>query len=192
MSGISSASSEFPLYGREDETQQALLEQAADRLLLANQQERSPRSYPFHTENWMRRCCQRDGTQPAVLTEEMASVLSSARWCLRLLTRLELPTRWRLAFRLAIRGYTQREIARCFQVHPAQVSRWLKQVRAELREATRQYLAPLTRPEEIREVFRSEMERRGYTCERHCKRGQEACRKSGLCTRRWYLHYMSE
>jgi len=42
--------------------------------------------------------------------------------------------------------------------------------------------------EQVGCVLYEEQRRRGSWRETHCKRGQEACRRSGLCTRRWYTH----
>ena len=44
----------------------------------------------------------------------------------------------------------------------------------------------LTERELIRAVFNAESCRRGYLPPRHCKPGQERCKKTGKCGARWY------
>jgi DNA-binding CsgD family transcriptional regulator len=38
------------------------------------------------------------------------------------------------------------------------------------------------------EVYAAERNRFGYAPEQHCLPGEEECRHTGLCTRRWYLY----
>ena len=45
---------------------------------------------------------------------------------------------------------------------------------------------PTTRGE-VLAVYAQEVSRRGYVAEHHCPPGQEECRDTGRCTRRWYL-----
>lgn len=40
---------------------------------------------------------------------------------------------------------------------------------------------------EVLAIYAEEASRRGYSDERHCPPGEEECRATGRCTRRWYL-----
>jgi len=40
---------------------------------------------------------------------------------------------------------------------------------------------------EVLAIYAQEVSRRGYCAERHCPPGEEDCRTTGRCTRRWYL-----
>ncbi len=43
--------------------------------------------------------------------------------------------------------------------------------------------------EQILSVYAEDVNRFGYEDEHHCRPGEEECRRTGVCTRRWYLFY---
>ena len=176
-----------PLYGPQDQHRQEELERLADTLLGGSLRAAPVGEYPFHRERSLQR-----GVDRSPLSLEVAAPLPPLALrgaLLRLVTRLELPQRHRLVFRLAMRGWPQRRIARLLGVHPAQVSRRLRATLERLAAATQGENFPVLRAEQIRYVLRQETGRRAYHPERHCPPGQEACRRTGRCCRRWYLHF---
>jgi predicted transcriptional regulator len=173
---------------------QAVLEEVADRLLAASVQAGSEGAYPFYTERALRRALQEEEEhRPLLEAEPLPPADSSLQCALRLLTRSHLPRRKRLAFRLVARGYPQRRVARMLGMSHLQVRRWIVETCQDLQEGlTGRGSGFLELEQEIREVFRADMGRHAYAPERHCKAGNEGCRRSGLCVCRWYLHYLSE
>jgi DNA-directed RNA polymerase specialized sigma24 family protein len=117
------------------------------------------------------------------------------RWCLvwRALDRLPLSRRQRLAFRLTARGLTPPQVgallgttADCVRALNYQTRRRLQRALEEQREA---FLPPRAA---LREVYCEEVNRRGYQPETHCPAGQEECRRTGQCPRRWYLYFVED
>ena len=168
-----------------------LLEEMANRLL-ARVAVGPQESYPYYSERALRRAVRRDGNHPVLEAEALPPATGSLQFALRLLTRSHVPPRKRLAFRMLARGYTYRQTARRLEMSTLQVRRWIEEVCQELREESCGPDQEPRRSQDLREVMRADMGRHAYGPERHCRPGQEACRRTGLCSRRWYLHYLSE
>lgn len=105
----------------------------------------------------------------------------------------------------------QMRVAGCTELERAAVGLWL--VRRSIRQVARELGAPQSvvryalrsaceklarwrrrNPEgmnrdQILAVYAAEVNRFGYAGEHHCPPGEEDCRKTGVCTRRWYLFY---
>ncbi len=175
-----------------DDAEQARLEAAADRLLRANRRSEPESPYPYYTENWLRRRRRRDAGQAAPEIETLPPTVRRAGLCLRMLGRVPLSRRQRLAVRLLFRGHARAEVAHLLGVDRRTVSDWLRRAAHLLQRAASCEDEPLSPSEMIREVYRQEAQRHGYTTERHCRPGSEECRSTGVCTRRWYLHYSEQ
>ena len=73
----------------------------------------------------------------------------------------------------------------------------MRRVRGKLRAAGREQERKarererrgLITPGETRQLFKMERDRFIYRRPICCKQGQEACRRTGLCDKRWYLFY---
>ena len=169
-----------------------VLEEVADRLLAASLREGASGPYWFYTERGLKRRGEGEEHYPALELEELPAEASALQCALRTLTRSHVPPRHRLAFRLAARGYKHARIARMLGMNATTVRRWIGEICAELHGDLFGPEPPPREDREIREVLRADIGRAPYNDERHCKAGQEACRHSGQCVCRWYLHYLSE
>jgi len=83
-------------------------------------------------------------------------------------------------------------VAQLLGVDRRTVSDWLRRAARLLQQAAFCEADAFHFSEMIREVYRQEVQRHGYTTERHCRPGSEECRATGICTRRWYLHYSEQ
>ena len=181
-----------PLYSTADQAREALLEETANRLLAACPPPK-PAEYP---------CC-RD-YRLAELSAHGRRIVSAPapdrqagedrrRLILRAVGWLPLSRRQRLAFRLTARGLPRAQVAALLGVTPAYISNLNHQTSRRLRRALaaeRDHLLPSLYA--LRETYRREVNRRGYTPEKHCRRGQEECRRTGVCPRRWYLYFVED
>ncbi|MCX7598007.1 MAG: hypothetical protein N2512_03945 [Armatimonadetes bacterium] len=79
-----------------------------------------------------------------------------------------------------------REVANKMGLSRAQVIVFLTAARERLRQWRVTARRRITRGE-VLAVYAQEVSRRGYSDERHCPPGEEECRTTGRCTRRWYL-----
>jgi len=164
------------------------LEEAADELLRESVAALGRGEYPFYTESWLRQLQQREAdAPPADEADHSVEKERLPQLCLRLLAQTAMKRQWRAAIRLSIRGMTVREIARRLDTSPAGVSRWIKAGLAQLAAAAVDLDELHNQREAIRAAWREDSQRYAPRRERHCKPGQEACRNSGLCARRWYL-----
>ncbi len=181
-----------PLYSLADEAREALLEETANRLLQAC-------PAPKHTDY---PCC-RDYRMAELAAHGRRIVAAPdparqvgedrRRLVLRLLSRLDLTRRQRLAFRLTSRGLPREQVAALLGVTPRTVANLNWQTCRRLRRALRRRGDHLLPPMfALRETYRQEVNRRGYTPEKHCRLGQEECRLTGVCPRRWYLYFTED
>jgi hypothetical protein len=183
----------FSYCAPEEYARQAVLEEVADRLLAAADRVLSTPLYPYHTERTLTRRMVRDVHYPVLPVQREVPPPPRLQVALRQLTRLPLGSRPRLAFRLLARGRTAGEVARRLGVSDDQIGRWKAEVCAALREelpAGSDQL--LRRDQQAREAFREDSGRYAIWEDSHCEPGQEACRGTGQCICRWYLHYASE
>jgi hypothetical protein len=174
------------LFSHTDLRRQELLEALANRLL-APAGSSQDLSYPFYPER-----CLEERARREVSEVELGAYLPSQdseglRWLLRVVGRIHLDRRHRLAFRLTARGHTRAETAALLGVSPERVSTMNWETRRRLRECGAQWQSLTTPAQALREVYREDVNRRAYAPEKHCPPGQEDCRETGLCSRRWYL-----
>ncbi len=164
------------------------LEEAADELLRESVAALGRGEYPFYTESWLRQLQQREADAPPTNeAEHSAEKEQLPQLCLRLLAQAPMKRQWRAAIRLSIKGMTVREIASRLDSSPTGVSHWIKAGLARLAAAAMNLDEMYNQREAIWAVWQEETRRYAPRRERHCKPGQEQCRNSGLCTRRWYL-----
>ena len=178
------------LFSHGDRLRQATLERAAN-LLLASDPLAQGGDYPCRMEYRNTEDCRRRmAGEPGCLLSRPAHGRLQA---LRLLGHLGLGPRHRLAFRLTARGGELREVATLLGVSVKRVINLNAETCRAMRRALGDSSDDLLGPREaLRAVYREEVSRRGYTPEKHCPPGQEECRRSGLCVRRWYLYYEEE
>ncbi len=178
------------LHSRADRARQAVLEEVATRLLARYEPPPGEEEYPCCSE---RRLLARERQGHRLVPEPEPSSPSSGelgRLCLRLLGRLPLDRRRRLIVRLRARGYDSSQIAALLGITPARVRALYRETCRCLREALEQTgEALLPARQALREAYRQDVARRGYTREKHCPPGREECRSGGLCSRRWYLYF---
>ena len=165
------------------------LEQAADELLRQSLADMGRGEYPFYSDSWLRQLAAHEAETPEGTEEGIPDPDYLPAACLRLLAQTPMKREYRSALRLWISGMTVREVAPLLQVSPAQVSRWLRAGLAQLALAAVDLDGLLNRREAIRAAWREDTHRYYPRRERHCKPGQEACRQTGLCTRRYYLRF---
>jgi hypothetical protein len=177
----------------QDYAREAVLEEVADRLLAHAATQAPPAAYPYYNERTLRRRQERDEQAPRLQEASVPPAPPALRLALRLLTRTHLAPRKRLAFRLLARGRSAAQVAALLGLDRPQLSHWKTEVCRLLRQ---EFLFPpddLLPPDQaLREALREDMQRRAAGAEHHCQPGQEACRGTGLCVCRWYLHYLSD
>jgi hypothetical protein len=177
----------------QEAAREAVLEELADRLLGASAEEFPAGDYPWYSERALRR---RGDLIPFPVVREaeiLTPTQSQLQEALRLLTRSFLPARKRLAFRLLARGEQPEAVAARLRISRSMLRRWTGEVCRELQLALAGDREGLLQPgQAVREAFREDTKRHAPLPERHCRPGQEACRGTGLCAFRWYLHYLSD
>ena len=179
-----------PLYTSTDLLAQARLEQAANELLAADLAG-SPGEYCYHSEGVMqRRRTVRVVPAPDPARPEDADPY---RALLGLVGGVPLGTRRRMILRLTARGYTRAQIAARLGLSGSQVTALKHSARRRLAGVTGEERDGLLPPAlALRETYRAEVARRGYVAEKHCPPGEEACRRTGQCDRRWYLYFRED
>ncbi|HEY3397801.1 MAG TPA: sigma factor-like helix-turn-helix DNA-binding protein [Armatimonadota bacterium] len=169
-----------------EEERTARLEAAANMLLAEQRAGAQEGAYPWHTETWIRRQERRDAGQAAEV-QAAGEARDEVRLCARLLETARLNDRQRRALRLRLEGLPQREIAARLGVSESWVSRLVAVATARLAEELADAATKLDEEELLREVYWEDIARRAYYPEVHCHPGREQCRRTGLCSRRWYL-----
>ena len=171
-----------------------ILERAADALLMMSVREMGYGDHPFHTVRWEVRTAAREGATGEAYELE-PDTYERHRWAdvTRVLgARLGLSAEDRAIVSCLTRGLRPREVQERLNL-PPQTVRYL--LRRLARAARRYGLTPDDfRPQQsdVEQAFREQMTITVYRGERHCPEGQEACRRSGKCTRRWYLRLAEE
>jgi DNA-binding CsgD family transcriptional regulator len=163
------------------------LEAEATRLLLESLPRLGRGEYPFYTDNYLRRMAERDRrtgnesqvAQPADPPRPGSVVV----WQLARRARLNITEMDVVA--LTIEGKEPREIAHLLGLSSGRVRNILHRAIALMRACAEAVAWDMD--QQIAAVRVEEESRRPPRRETHCKPGQEACRKTGLCTRRWYL-----
>lgn len=165
-------------------------EQLADELLQKSiEQMGHNQEYPFYSPAWLRCLSQADANLPLAESEPHEYALGLREAGERLLDHTPMLPRYERAFRLRLQGLTYREVGERLRVSLDTARRWTIKATARLAEAAVGLDQLLTEEEMIWAVFYAESNRHSYHSPRHCKLGQEACSKTGKCTRRWYLMY---
>jgi len=163
-------------------------EELADGLLRESVERMGRGEYPFYTAAWIRHLSQADANLPlAGINQPQPSLSSLTRACLRLLAQTPMRRENRQALRLRMKGLTFKEIGEQLGVNLSQARRWVTRAIGLLAAAAVDPDELLTQDEAIRAAYWEDSRRYAYHSERHCKVGQEACRHTGFCTRRWYL-----
>ena len=168
------------------------LERLADALLMQSLREDGRGEYPFYSLRWEKRSAFRDEAlrgnhelspaQPQRDLSKLVPILSR---------RLDLSVRERTVLTWLAQGYSPRQVDAMLGLDAGRTAGVIRSVRrvAAARELTADEC--LLRPDDIDAVFREECARTDYHDERHCPAGQEACRRTGKCARRWYLRFAS-
>ena len=165
------------------------LEQMADQLLRESIEALGRGEYPFYSRSWLRQLAAHDAELPTGDDARLAEPDYMAPACMRLLAQTPMKRQWRSAIRLSIKGMEIGEIAARLNTSPRQASDWIKAGLARLAAKAVDLDEMLNEREAISTAWYEDTHRYCPHRERHCKPGQEACRPSGLCTRRWYLMY---
>ncbi len=172
------------------ELSESELEELADELLRESCEKDGPdEEYPIISGHWLRYLCQRDVNLPVDEVSHPECALDGREAVERLLAATPMLPRYERALRLRLEGLTYREMGKRLGVSLDTARHWTITATARLAEAAVGLDYLLTEEEMIRQVFYEESNRYSYHPPRHCKPGQEACRKTGKCTRRWYLMY---
>ena len=163
------------------------LEHLANDLLFESIRCQGRGDYPFYSSGYVRRLQTADQRQlseseaehpepPAPHLAMIWRVVRKAK-----LTSLEVDL-----LRVLAGGLELRHAATSLGLQPRRAVRVFNAMIAKLRPHLQQVRSTLD--EELGWVLYEEQRRRDRTRETHCKRGQEACRESGLCPHRWYLY----
>lgn len=173
------------------EARDLALETEATRLLVDSLSRLGRGEYPFYTDNYLRRMAERDrrtGNESQVAQPpEPPRPGSVMIWKLARRARLNMTETDVVA--LSMEGKRPREIAELLDLSPTRV-RSLLQRAISLMRACADTIA-IDVDQQIAAVRLEEEGRRPPHRESHCKPGQEACRRTGVCTRRWYLRETS-
>ncbi len=162
------------------------LEQMADQLLRESIEALGRGEYPFYSPSWLRQLAAQDAELPS---GDNVNPDYTAPACMRLLAQTPMKRESRSAIRLSIKGREIGEIAARLNTSPRQASDWIKAGLARLAAKAVDLDEMFNEREAISTAWYEDTHRYCAHHERHCKPGQEACRSSGLCTRRWYLMY---
>jgi len=169
------------------ELRETHLEAQANQLLFASVTELGRGDHPFYSTGYIRRLGTSD-ERAASETEAahpepppLAPVVIYALMRRARLTGIEADL-----VRTVARGLQASRAAQVLGIHPRRAARLLRKAIAKLSQHADQVQATLE--DQLAWVQHEEQRRRAAPRETHCKRGQEACRGTGLCVRRWYLH----
>lgn len=170
-----------PLAGPDDR-----LEATATRLLVDSLKTLGRGEYPFYSQSYLRRMnaadvgssCEDEAQHPEPALRPFKAVWRVARKAR--LNSIEMDV-----LRVVAGGADAAGAARLLGIAPARarslLNRAVEKMRAHAASASE------TLDEQVAQVMREEQARRGHGCERHCRPGREACRRTGICSRRWYL-----
>ena len=165
---------------------EADLEAHANRLLVESLKTLGRGEYPFYSASYLRRMATTD--ERAALEDEATHPEPPRR---------EVTAIWRLArkarlssietdiLRVIATGGTSAIAAEILGIPRRRATRLLRRAIEKMRRHVAEAQASLE--EELACVMYEDQRRRAYSCEKHCKRGREACRRTGLCPKRWYL-----
>lgn len=172
---------------RMSEARDLALEAEATRLLVESLSRLGRGDYPFYTDSYLRRMSERDrrtGNESQVADPPAPPRPGSVVvWQLARRARLNMTEMDVVA--LSIEGKRPREIGELLQLSPARVRTLLQRAIGLMRDCADSLAADAE--QQIAAVRSEEEGRRPPHRESHCKPGQEACAKTGICTRRWYL-----
>ena len=170
-----------PLAGPDDR-----LEEMATRLLVDSLKTLGRGEYPFYSGSYLRRMsaadvgssCEEEAQHPEPPLRQLKAVWRLARKAR--LNSIELDV-----LRVVAGGTDTAGAARLLGISPGRARRLLNRAVDKMRAHAASVRETLD--EQIAQVMREEQARRGHGCERHCRPGREACRRTGVCARRWYL-----
>ena len=160
------------------------LETEATRLLAESVRAIGRGDYPFFSATSLREMAQRDAGASAAGDEAPAPPSP----------RRSLTTVWRLArkarltslesdlLRLLMDGAELAAAADILAITRRRAIRLLRSSAERIDNCARE--VQLSVGEQVAQVYHEEVTRRGYAAERHCRPGQEACRRTGVCTYR--------
>lgn len=166
--------------------QEAELEAAADRLLVDSLQTLGRGEYPFYSRSYLRRLATAD--ERLLLDDEAehpSEQIPAGRIIWRIARKAGLSPLQTDLLRLAASGHNTADSARILGITAARVRNGLRRTVAKLQAHAAEVELPTD--SQIETVMVEEQNRRARVTESHCKPGQELCRKTGLCQRRWYL-----
>jgi hypothetical protein len=158
------------------------LEEEATRLLAESIREVGRGDYPFFSATYLREMAQKDAGVSAAGSEASAPPAPQR----------SLTTVWRLArkarlsslendlLRLVMDGTELVAAAEILAITRRRAIRLLRTAVERIEGCARQ--AQLSVGEQVAQVYHEEVTRRGYSPERHCRPGREACRRTGVCT----------
>lgn len=170
------------------EAAEEILEAQADDLLW--NADVSPRylKYNFYRETALKRARRREEQCAEMAPPDCRTGDDSTGAMLEMLIAgADLAARHRRVLSLMGRGLTYREIATAMGVQPSSAFRWYLQAIARL-QAYCQQLGAKENERDILGAFIQQTQVDVFRPETHCRPGQEACAKDGLCKRRWYLY----
>ncbi len=168
------------------------LAKEADELLRQSKERMGQGDYPFYTEAWIRHLSQADADLPLPEDRGGLDLHSFKEACLRLVAQTPMSRQYRQALRLRMKDLTFQEIGEQMGVSLSQARRWVNRATGLLAAAVVDPDDLLNQDEAIQAAYYEDTHRYGYRGERHCKPGHEACQKTGICTRRWYLMYETD
>ena len=175
-----------PAVGSIPSNQIDALEAQANALLVESIEARGRGEYPFYSTSYMRRLADSD---VAVVREEPSAdpqlprIPAKVIW--RLARRARLSSTEMDLLRLVVGGAELSEAASALRLSRARARSVFTAITRKLAE---QFAASqAVCHDDIAQARRETEHPCRYRPEQHCMTGQEACRSTGLCTRRWYL-----
>ncbi|NSW54748.1 MAG: hypothetical protein HPY44_01930 [Armatimonadetes bacterium] len=166
--------------------QDSELEEKADRLLVDSLKTLGRGEYPFYSRSYLRRLATAD--ERSLVDDEgehPSQQMPGAGIIWRIARKAELSPLETDLLRLAATGHTTADSARVLGITPARARNGLRRAVVKLQAHAADVELPVD--SQIGAVWVEEQNRRGRVTESHCRPGQELCRKTGLCQRRWYL-----
>lgn len=177
------------------------LEAEADRLLAASAAREGRGEYPFYSQRWLERRERLDVSLKSVLImlgQRPDRDAEDPEGLTTLMNAADLGPRERQVALLLAEGGSERGIASRLDLSRAKVRTVIRHLRRKLQACP--YLGPCPAAEEarlrrlsrrdIRSVFKQYRDRFIYRAPICCQEGQESCRRTGLCDKRWYLFYV--
>ncbi len=171
------------------EEKEAALERQANELLWNSGADPRYLSYSFYRETNLQRACRKDAQFVEPPPPDLRMLQDSAAQLLEiLLAQATLTESERQLIAMRRQGLTLRQMAQSLGVQHSTALRWLQRAILKLQEFCEQQ-SQLGAEEDWQAAFSEQQAISVYQPERHCRPGQEACRKDGLCKYRWYLYY---